>query len=131
MYVWVCMCVCMYVCMHVCMGMYVCVCMYGYVCVHVCVCMYGYVFMCIGVIRAHFVKDYLPYHTIRSTSCHILLPFPGKRCPECIQYRKTLNSLLHRLRNTEEHGKDPGSHKNYRFDTIMYTSWLPLTISGT
>ena len=69
----------------------------------------------VGSTQARFIKDYLPYHTIRSTSCHVLLPPSEKRCCECMEYRKTLNSMLHRQRNAEENGTDPDSHKNYRF----------------
>lgn len=68
---------------------------------------------------AVYVKDYLPYYTIRSTCCQILLSSSAVRCSQCSEYRKMLNSMLHRFasKGTEvaSDSMDPGSHTNYRF----------------
>lgn len=66
---------------------------------------------------AHYVKDYFPHHTIRSSSCLILLPVCELRCTNCYEHRKFLNSMLHRhLKVTDV--SDPSSHSNYRFVDI-------------
>ena len=65
---------------------------------------------------ATFVKDHFPYHTIRTSSCRLLVPKPTLRCDHCSAHRKNLNSMLHRhLKSSETDSSHPESHTNYRF----------------
>lgn len=70
---------------------------------------------------ACYTKDYFPHHTIRSTSCTVLLPVTGMRCAPCLEHRKSLNAMLHRHSKTTDDATkpadctDPTSHTNYRF----------------
>ena len=63
---------------------------------------------------AYYVKDYFLYHTIRSASCLVLLPLTETRCSNCVEHRRTLNSMLHRHSKMTD-STDPTSHTNYRF----------------
>lgn len=63
-------------------------------------------------------QDLLPFPTIRCTTCSVLVPpGAGSRCLCCLEYRKTLNSMLHRHHSKAKDGDKahPSSHTNYRF----------------
>ena len=73
---------------------------------------------------AHYVKDFFPYHTIRITTCAVLIPEFEKRCESCAAYQKTLVVMLHRHSKSTD-GTSTASHTNYRLVTIVF-SILPL-----
>ena len=57
--------------------------------------------------------------TIRTTNCDVIVkPERDPRCPSCSEHRKTLNSMLFRIRKSEESSNNKGSptnHTNYKY----------------
>ena len=62
---------------------------------------------------ARYVKDFLPFNTIRVATCVILVPLNEKRCAKCTEYRRTLAVMLHRHSKGTD-GTKPTSRTNYR-----------------
>lgn len=62
------------------------------------------------------MKDFFGFPTIRFCSCQILIQPWMSRCSECSGYRKVLNSMLSRAKNsTSSNASNPESHTNYRY----------------
>lgn len=66
-------------------------------------------------VAAKYVQDYFSFHTVRCTSCQLLVSVPLSRCDPCTEYRKILNAMVSRQSNTCEDSTQPESHTNYRF----------------
>lgn len=85
----------------------------------------------VGNAVALYVKDFFSCHTIRSTTCLILVPFHDMRCENCMEYRKILHAMLHRHGKSMDGSTEPSSHTNYRYANSFDRARIMNCIIGT